>query len=462
MAASEKSARIGTDLTQGSIAKTLITFALPLIATNLIQQLYSAVDLAVIGQFTDKIGTVQVAQGSDVSDLVAPLAMAFGTAGQVYIAQLTGAGDRTKTRHTVGTLLSFMFLLSIAFTAGALSLRWQILGWLNCPEEAIAGAVGYLEITALAMPAVFIYNAICSVLRGMGESKRPLLFIIVAAVVNIVLDIVLVAWFHMGAAGTAIATAASQYGSCAAACIYLYKKRDALDLKLNWDTFSIRWEPLKIILVLGIPRVVQNIAIHFSMLYCTARINSYGIVPSATNSVGNKIQRFCNVFVMGIDGAASTMIGQNLGARKTDRCTKTIRGTLVCTMILATITSLVGLIFSDALYGVFTKDAEVIAMGRVFMQIMVATFYCGALMGPFFAMVNGSGFASMGFVIGILDVIFRVGISLLFELLFHLGVYSYWWGNALCRVGPMIICMIYYFSGKWKTRKLLTEMSGKG
>ena len=459
--AETKSARIGTDLTQGSIAKTLITFALPLIATNLIQQLYSAVDLAVIGQFTDKIGTVQVAQGSDVSDLVAPLAMAFGTAGQVYIAQLTGAGDRTKTRHTVGTLLSFMFLLSIAFTVGAVSLRWQILGWLNCPEEAIAGAAGYLEITAIAMPAVFIYNAICSVLRGMGESKRPLLFIIVAAVVNIVLDIVLVAWFHMGAAGTAIATAASQYGSCIAACIYLYKKRDALDLKLNWDTFSIRWEPLKIILVLGIPRVVQNIAIHFSMLYCTARINSYGLVPSATNSVGNKIQRFCNVFVMGIDGAASTMIGQNLGARKTDRCTQTIRGTLVCTMILATITSLVGLIFSDTLYGVFTKDAEVIAMGRVFMQIMVATFYCGALMGPFFAMVNGSGFASMGFVIGILDVIFRVGISLLFELLFHLGVYSYWWGNALCRVGPMIICMIYYFSGKWKTRKLLTEMSEK-
>ncbi len=131
--AAAKSARIGTDLTQGSIAKTLITFALPLIATNLIQQLYSAVDLAVIGQFTDKIGTVQVAQGSDVSDLVAPLAMAFGTAGQVYIAQLTGAGDRTKTRYTVGTLLSFMFLLSIAFTVGALSLRCQSLGCLNCP-----------------------------------------------------------------------------------------------------------------------------------------------------------------------------------------------------------------------------------------------------------------------------------------------------------------------------------------
>ncbi len=457
MASTEKTARVGTDLTQGNIAKTLITFALPLIATNLIQQLYSSVDLAVIGQFTDKIGTVEVAQGSEVSDLMAPLAMAFSTAGQIYIAQLTGAGDKSKTRHTVGTLLSWMILLSVVFAVGALALRWRIMGWLNCPEEAIPGAVGYLEITALAMPAVFIYNAICSVLRGMGESKRPLLFIIVAAVVNIVLDVVLVAWFRMGAAGTAIATAASQLGSCVAACIYLYRKRSVLDLKFDRDFFKIRWEPLKIILVLGIPRVVQNIAIHFSMLYCTARVNAYGIVASATNSVGNKIQRFCNVFVMGVDGAASTMIGQNLGARKPDRCEKTIRGTLVCTMILATVTSLVGLIFSDALYGVFTKDAEVIGMGKAYMQIMVATFYCGALMGPFFAMVNGSGFASMGFVIGILDVIFRVGISLLFEWLFHLGVYSYWWGNALCRVGPMIICMIYYFSGKWKTRKLLTE-----
>ena len=160
--AAAKSARIGTDLTQGKIGRTLITFALPLIATNLIQQLYSAVDLAVIGQFTDKIGTVQVAQGSDVSDLVAPLAMAFGTAGQTYIAQLTGAGDRTKTRHTVGTLLSWMILLSFVFMAGTLALRWKIMGWLNCPPEALEGAVQYLEITAIAMPAVFIYNGICS------------------------------------------------------------------------------------------------------------------------------------------------------------------------------------------------------------------------------------------------------------------------------------------------------------
>ena len=335
---------------------------------------------------------------------------------------------RTKTRHTVGTLLSWMILLSIVFLVGTLALRWKIMGWLNCPEEAMAGAVQYLEITAIAMPAVFIYNAICSVLRGMGESKRPLLFIIVAAVVNIILDVVLVAWCGLGAAGTAIATAASQLGSCIASCIYLYRKRDLLDLKFNWDTFRIRWEPLKIILVLGIP-----------------------------NGVGNKIQRLCNVFVMGVDGAASTMIGQNLGARRTDRCEKTVWGTLACTMILATVTSAVGLIWGDALYGVFTKDPEVVELGRVFMRIMVATFYCGALMGPFFAMVNGSGFASMGFVIGILDVVFRVGISLLFEALFHLGVASYWWGNALARVGPMIICMVYYFSGKWKTRKLLTE-----
>ena len=457
MASAEKSARIGTDLTQGSIIRTLLTFALPLIATNLIQQLYSSVDLAVIGQFTDKIGTSQVNVGSEVADLVTPLAVAFSTAGQIYIAQLTGAGDKTKTRHTVGTLLSWMILLSIVFMVGTLALRWEIMSWLNCPEEAVSGAVQYLEITAIAMPAVFIYNAICSVLRGMGESKRPLLFIIVAAVVNIILDVVLVAWCGMGAAGTAIATAASQLGSCVASCIYLYRKRELLDLKFNWDTFKIRWEPLKIILILGIPRVVQNVAIHFSLMFCSAKVNEFGLVATATNGVGNKIQRLCNVFVMGVDGAASTMIGQNLGARKPDRCEKTVWGTLACTMILATVTSAVCLIWGDALYGIFTKDPEVVELGRVFMRIMVATFYCGALMGPFFAMVNGSGFASMGFIIGILDVVFRVGISLLFERLFHLGVYSYWWGNALCRVGPMIICMIYYFSGKWKTRRLLTE-----
>lgn len=453
----EKTARVGNDLTSGSIARSLFTFAVPLILTNLVQQAYSAVDLAVIGHYAGSIGTVGVSLGSEVADLLTPLATAFSTAGQVYIAQLTGAGDKERSRQTIGTLITWMVLLSVVFGALAIIIRRPILSWLNCPGDAVQPALDYLEITCIAMPFVFIYNAICGVLRGMGESKRPLLFIIVAAVLNIFLDLLLVAVFDMGAAGTAIATAVSQLGSCIASCIYLYRKRGVLGIHFNLEFFRIRWYALKVILILGIPRVVQNVAIHFSLAYCNACVNSYGLVASATNSVGAKIQRFCNVFVMGIDGASSTMIGQNLGAKKIDRCKKVVHGTLVVTVAIATLTSALGLFGSDLLYKVFTEDPLVIEAGRLYMRVMVVTYYAGAVMGPYFAMVNGSGFASMGFVIGLLDVAFRIGISLGVEAIFHLGAVSFYWGNALARVGPMIICMIYFYSGKWQTRKLLTE-----
>lgn len=202
MEAAAKKPKVGNDLTQGSIYKTLIVFAVPIILTNLIQQLYSMVDLMVIGQFVGSVGTVGISTGGEIADLVTPVAMGFSTAGQIYIAQLIGARNERRAKKTIGTLLGFMLGVSALLMLAAIVFSLPILHTLNCPGEALSQARTYMIITALGYPFVFGYNAVCGILRGMGESKRPLYFISVAALINIGLDIFFVAVLGMQADGT--------------------------------------------------------------------------------------------------------------------------------------------------------------------------------------------------------------------------------------------------------------------
>jgi len=453
-----KEKKVGGNLTEGSIVRLLFVFAIPIVLTNLIQQLYSMVDLMVIGKFVGSTGTVGVSTGGELSDLMTPVATAFASAGQIYIAQLIGARDEKRARETMGTLITLMLLISIFCTVVAVAFCSPILNLLNCPEEAFSNAMAYMIITAIGMPFIFGYNAVCGILRGMGESKKPLQFIIVAAVVNIVFDLLLVAGFRMGAAGAAIATVMSQLGSFAAAFFFLYRNREQFDFELNLSYFRMNRAHLKILVTLGIPQLVKTLLVNFSMMWVNANVNSYGLVISATNSVGNKLQKFTNVFMNGVDTASAAMVGQNLGARKTDRARKTVLCTFCGCMIIATFASILALTIPRGLFSIFTDDSQVIGMGVDYMRIMVMSFYMSAFTGSLQSMVTGSGYVSLGFLIGIMDgVVCRIGFSLLFLYVFHMGAHSFWWGTAFSRTIPGLICLLYLVSGKWKTRKLLGE-----
>jgi putative MATE family efflux protein len=333
----------------------------------------------------------------------------------------------------------------------------QILHLINCPEEAMSQANAYIIITALGFPFVFGYNAVCGILRGMGESKRPLIFILVAAAINIVLDLLLVAVFQMGAAGTAIATVFSQMGSCAAALYFMWRKRERFDFELSFSYFQMDRRTLGILIKLGIPQVVRSLLVRFSMLWVNSVANSFGMTVSAANSIGNKIQKFLEVFVQGVDTASASMVGQNLGAKKIDRAGKVTLCTLVMTMFCATCTSLLCWFAPHIVFKLFTRDPAVLDLGATFLHIFILHFLVSAVIGAFQAMVTGCGFVELGFAIGILDgVICKIGLSLIFMNIFHMGYLGLWWGVACSRILPCLLCIGYYFSGKWKTRKLLT------
>lgn len=450
--------RVGRDLTTGPVLNNLLVFVGPIILTNLIQQVYSMVDLMVIGQYVGNIGTVGVSTGGEIADFLTPVATAFATAGQIYIAQLAGAKRIDEQKKAIGSFITLMMLMSLAFTVLTVGLCTPILRLLNCPQEAMNSARGYMIITGLGIPFIFGYNAVCGVLRGMGESKRPMIFIIVAAVVNIFLDVLLVAVFPLEAAGTAIATALSQLASFAAAFFYMYKNRDAFDLTFQLSYFRIEKESTAIILKLGVPQAVRSILVRVSMLWVNASVNAYGMVESGTNSVGNKLQKFLEIYSSSMSQAAGAMIGQNLGAKKPERAKQVVYWALTSCLAVAGVISLLVFLFPKALFGIFTNDADVLTMGVTYLNIMIIHFFASAVTSSFQSMVIGSGNASLNFAIGIMDgVICKIGLSILFVSAFGMGVYAYFWGTALSRIIPGLMCIGYFASGKWKNARLLKK-----
>ena len=453
-----KKRRVGADLTEGSVLRGLGLFVVPIILTNLIQQIYSMVDLMVIGQFVGNLGTVGVSVGGEVSDFLTPVATAFATAGQIYIAQLVGAKRGEETRRAIGSFLTLMMGLSVVFMVLAIALCDPILVALNCAPEAMGQARAYLIITAIGLPAIFGYNAVAGVLRGMGESKRPLMFIIIAAVVNIFLDLMLVVVIPLEAAGTAIATAASQLASFIAAFIYMYKRREQFGFEMKLSYFKLDKTSVSVILKLGIPQAVRTILVRFSMIWVNANINSYGAVASGTNGIGNKLQKFLEIFSQSMSQASGAMIGQNLGAKKYDRARKTVYIALVSSLVVALIIVGVVLLWPYALFGIFTSDPDVLALGVDYLHIMIVHFIVSAIISAYQSMVIGSGNAPLNFAIGILDgVVCKIGFSLIFVNVMGMGVYGYFWGTALSRVLPMCICMIYFYSGAWMKARLLKD-----
>jgi len=453
----QASKKVGTDLTQGSIAHILLTFAFPMMLTGLIQQLYSMVDLITIGQFVGSTGTVGVSTGGELSDIMTPISTALALGAQICVAQLAGAKLHEKIRQTVSTSLTFCMTVSFVFTAAAVLLHVPILRMLNCPEEAFSDARAYMLITAAGMPFVFGYNCICSLLRGMGESRKPLLFIIVASVANIFLDLFFVVVIPWGVAGVAIATVGSQVAAFTAAARCFYRYREAFGFELKPGFFRIYKEPMVLIIKLGIPQLIRILSVNFSMIWVKSHVNAYGLVASSTYSIGNKIEKFMNLFTSGVDQAAGAMIGQNLGAKRPDRVRRTVWTALLFSLVFSAFSASVFLFFPHALYRVFTIDEAVIASGRTFLRIMSTGCFAVAFSGAFKSMATGAGAAMLSLVIGVLDGVMRIAVCLVFFTFLDGGVSSYFWGAALCQIVPGIVSMIYFLSGQWRKKKLLFE-----
>ena len=443
------------DMSQGPVLKGLIRFAVPMILANLLQAVYSMVDMIVVGQFGGAAGLSAVGIGGQLTNLFLAVGMGFSNGAQVVVSQQVGMKSK-KISKTIGTLLTTELLLAIIVGAIGIVFHQGILGLMNTPSAAWEEAVGYLVICSCGMIFIYGYNALCAVLRGMGESKLPMVFIAVASLVNVVLDLVFVGGFHWGASGAAAATVTAQGVAFFCAAVYLYRHKEAMQFDFRLRSFAIDREQLGALCRLGIPSVVQQFLITISITFVNARVNAFDVTASAVESVGGKLNTVANIITGAISTAAATMIAQSFGARKMERVKHAFRACMAICMVWWVILSACYLLFPRQIFGLFTTDEQVLELAPTYLRYAVIWLLALCSMDAPFALVQGVGYASFNLMVGLLDgVVARIGLSML--LGHFMGLTGFWLGNGLAGFVTTIAMGIYYLTGRWEKRETITK-----
>ncbi len=453
-----KTKSLSKDFTRGSIARQLLLFALPFMASNALQVLYSTIDMVIVGEYVGTPGLSAVSQSSQVVNFAAMVCLGFSNAGQVLLAQAMGAGKRKEMNDIIGTLFVSISVFSVILSAVMLVAHPLILDLINIPDESYFMARDYLVICAGGLVFTAGYNMVSAVLRGMGDAKRPFLFIGIASVVNLVLDIWFTGYLGWGVAGAAWATIIGQAVSFIFSLFYLFHKRAEFGFDFQRESFIPKSRYIKMIAELGTPMAIQSGCINLSMLVVNSMINEVGVVASATFGVGVRIDDIINKISQGIQYAAVPMISQNIGAGKPERAKRVVRVAWVFSALMTAFFVVLYITLGERLFMMFSDDPLVHGMSGEFISAILWMFPAFAVMRGSGAFIQGIGNAKLGMVLAILDgVALRIGLSWLFGIFFGWGFFGFVLGYGLAPYGYAIPSMIYFLSGKWQKRKVLAE-----
>lgn len=450
--------RLTKDFTRGNIARQLLFFMLPFMASNALQVLYSTIDMVIVGHYVGTPGLSAVSQSSQIMNFATMVCLGFSNGGQVLIAQALGAGKRKELNRVIGTLFSLVTLLALGLTLIAVCCHRPILDLMNIPVESYDFAADYLIICGAGLVFTAGYNMVSAVLRGMGDSKRPFLFIAIATVVNLVLDIVFTGFWGWEVAGAAWATIIGQAVSFLFSLFYLYRRKKEFGFDFKPKSFALSKHYSKMIASLGTPMAIQSGFINISMLFVNSMVNNVGVVASATFGVGIRIDDIVNKLSMGIQYAAMPMISQNIAAKEPKRAAKIVRYAWLYSGILTVLAITAYLLFGKELFMLFSDDVLVHEMSSTFITAIIWLFPALAIMRGTSAFIQGLGNAKLSMVLALLDgVILRIGLSWLFGIALGWGFFGFVLGYGLAAYGCAIPGFIYFISGIWKKRKILAD-----
>lgn len=438
--------------------RQMFFFMLPFMLSNAMQVLYSTIDMIIVGEYVGTAGISAVGQSSQIVNFATMVCLGFSNAGQVLLAQALGAGKKKETNNIIGTLFSLVLILAVALSVIILVLRSVILDVMNIPKESYDMAMQYMIICAAGLVFTAGYNMVSAVLRGMGDSKRPFLFIAIASVVNLVLDLLFTGLLGWGVAGAAYATIIGQAVSFVFSLFYLYKRKESFGFDFERNSFKINRQYAKMMASIGTPMAIQSGCINISMLFVNSMINSVGVVASATFSAGVKIDDIINKISQGIHHAAMPMVSQNIGAERQDRAKRVVYSAWIFSGIWTVVFIALYIFFGKQMFMLFSNDTAVHEMSSTFIKAILWMFPALAMMRGTGALIQGIGNARLSMVLALLDgVILRIGLSWLFGIYFDWGFYGFVLGYGLAPYGFAVPGVIYFLSGMWRRHKVLAK-----
>lgn len=369
-----------TNLTDGSIVKTLFLFAIPFLIANILQSLYGAVDLFVVGKYCSSESVAAVSTGTQVTQIITSLVSGLTLGSTILIGKYMGQKNLVRVRQTIGTTLSVFALTAVLLTVDMIAFRDPLLNLLQTPKESFDLTAQYVTICSLGNIFICGYNAISALLRGYGDSTRPMIFVGIACFLNIVLDIVFVKYGHMGVSGTALATVLSQAFSMILSIIYLKKSHFLFDFKPS--SFRITGTVAKELAFVGIPISFQEMMVRISFLYLMTVMNKCGVFAASVVGISSKYDVFAMLSATSMANALAAITAQNIGAGKPERARKSLWYGMSFALFVSFLFWIWAQFNPASMIRVFSSDENIIAVGIPFFRscsydyILVAIVFC--------------------------------------------------------------------------------------
>ncbi|MBR4162946.1 MAG: MATE family efflux transporter [Solobacterium sp.] len=435
------------DLTTGNIAKQILLFSLPLMLGNIFQMLYNTVDSIVVGNFVGTEALAAVGSTTMIVNLFVFFFNGFSIGAGVIIGRSFGAKDMEKLHNTIETVMTASFALCFLFTGISILLVKPMLHMMATPENVFPAAVTYLRIYFAGISGLLIYNIGSGILRAVGDTKRPLYFLILTSILNIILDLMFVILFHLGIAGVALATIISQFVSAGLIIVLLTKTTDIY--RFSWNDMHVDFEILRAVFAVGLPAAIQSVITAFSNIFVQSYINYFGSGVMAGWSCYNKIDMFIMLPMNSMAMAATTFVSQNIGAGQEKRANEGTKTAIILSLLITGGIAALIYLFAGLAVSLFTQDKEVIDYGAMFLRLNV-----------FFLLLNCINHVLAGALRGRGDsrgpmVIMLTGFVLIRQI--YLFVMTRFIANTPSTVGfgyPvgwMVTCVleVLYFKMKW-------------
>lgn len=437
------------DLSVGKEHRVILNFAIPLLLGNVFQQLYNVVDSIVVGNYLGKeaLGAVGASFPILFSLISLVIGLAMGTT--IIISQYFGAKDMTNVKKAIDTMFFVLAIASLIVTAIGLLFSDDIFRLIKLPEEIMPQAKLYFNIYISGVILMFGFNGTNAILRGLGDSKTPLVFMVISSVINIGLDILFVVVFGWGIEGVAIATIIAQGGAFISGMIYLNRYHSFIKinfLKLDFDRFIFRKS-----LYIGLPSGLQQMFVAVGMTALFRIVNDFGTDVVAAYSVAGRIDSFALLPAMNFAAALSTFVGQNLGANKPERVRKGLISTIYMSSIVSISITLIAVFLGRILMSWFTKDANVIAIGYDYLIIVSSFYIVFSSMFMVNAVFRGAGDTIVPMFITLL-ALWLVRIPISWFLSQQIGETGIWWGVPIAWTFGLTLSIIYYFTNRWKSK----------
>ena len=447
------------DLSQGNVRSLITRFAMPMLLGNIFQQLYNVIDTVIVGKFIGKDALAAVGTSFPIIFMMISFIIGITMGFTIIISQFFGAKDMIKVKRAISTMYLFIFAASVVISIGGVLLSSSIFRLIDLPEQVIPQASLFLSIYFSGMIFLFGYNGTSAILRGLGDSKTPLYFLIGSVIINIGLDLLFVLVFHWGVAGVASATVISQAFAFFAQIIYLNKYHSFLKFRISelWFDRHIFRQGIRI----GLPTGFQQTFVAAGMLALYWIVNQFGVTANAAYSAAARIDSFAAMPAMSFSAALSTFVGQNLGANRPDRVKKGLKVTLLMTAAISLIISCIAVFLGKYLMMLFSSDPGVIELGTTYLTIIGATYILFSSMFVFHGVLRGAGDTFIPMIITLLALwVFRVPIAYWLSSYPSIGINGVFWSIPIGWFAGLSLAFIYYLTGRWKRKAVVKYDAG--